>query len=607
MAKAKQNANLKDTQDYCNALKLENSAKNHMQDEMENLYLMIWEDKARIEREKKNFKVTISPDARNKLLGAVRLLISTDPHFSVPYEKNDAAAEGVSEKLEKAARILWQAAGRMSGTPIHYDSILSGLLWGEAHYGITSTQDLVAHAAKGSPALRKRAEAAAQRAPYLIDVWDPRDGYAAVDNLGLRAYYRESEMTVDEVVQRYGKPAEEILSGMKRLEKVTLNMFYDLEYSVVWVNEKQGKAIVNEAHELPFIPIVASVGEGSQLFSKPEYQVQPFLYGVWKSGLANRQNMALSVLFHLVFSLGVNPQLVFKANQPDKELNVNYDVAGGVVTIENNEEVHQLPFNALDPNVMSALGVADQKSEESTIFSQTLGQPLEGSHVSFSMISLLAQAGRLPLVWPQRKLSWGIGDVMEIMLKWLKHDKRAARAKYGRDRIELEPDEIPDDFEVDVKLDVNLPQDKLQTATIVDMITRGPNPVVSKRFGREEYLGISNPDEIQAEIWTEMAADAMVQAFMQEELAAAQGGGMPGGMGMEPSGEMLGQEMSEEIDIGPGGEPDIRQIVEAVRSGQLDMGALPAPIQEVVAQILEMQGGGGPENAAPVDQNGGLT
>jgi hypothetical protein len=575
--KSEVGTDLKDVQEYCNAIVVDHSNRKNMQNDMEKLFLMEWDEKEKLEKQKKGFKATISPDARNRLLGAVRLMISTDPQFNVPRDKNEKEAVDVSDKLEKAARIIWRAAGRKRGTPIHYDAILSGLLFGEAHYGITSTKDLVEHASKGSDAMKKRAEEAAARTPYIVDVWDPRDGYAVYDSLGMRAYYRKSQMTAEQVKERYPKAADVLGSKFKRLDQVNLNLYYDLDYSVAWLDEKKGEALINEKHNLPFIPIEASIAEGSMLFSKPEYQRQPFLYGVWKSDLYKRQNLALSVLFHLVFTLGVNPQLVYKTSTEGKELDVNYDVAGGYFTIKNDESVDQLRIKPLDPSVIQAMQVADRKAEESTIYAQALGQPVEGSHVSFSMVSLLAQAGRLPLVWPQRKMSWGIGNVMEIMLKWLKHDNRKTKAKYGGVEIELEPSEIPDDFEIDVRLDVSLPQDKLQQATIVDMITRGPDPIVSKRYGREEYLNIDNPDEIQKEIWDEQACDTLFQQFFRDQISVEQGAN--------------GKEQGNQ-----GEQMNIKQLIQGVQSGQIDPQSLPPAVQEKIQQILKIQQGGGMEN-----------
>src|SRR5512143_661963 len=53
-------------------------------------------------------KATMSPSAYNAATGAMRLLDATAPQFTVPYSVEMVDAESRSERMEKAARAMWQ-------------------------------------------------------------------------------------------------------------------------------------------------------------------------------------------------------------------------------------------------------------------------------------------------------------------------------------------------------------------------------------------------------------------------------------------------------------------------------------------------------------------
>jgi len=134
---------MKHTQDYAAHLKAQHAERNTQNTRMDNMYLLTWSDEETVKQKMKGVKITKSPDARNTIIGASRLLIATDPVFSVPRDKNDAEANTAAEPIEKAASQIWQRAGRVRGAPIQDDVVLSMLLYAEAHIAVTRTSDLV--------------------------------------------------------------------------------------------------------------------------------------------------------------------------------------------------------------------------------------------------------------------------------------------------------------------------------------------------------------------------------------------------------------------------------------------------------------------------------
>ena len=493
--------------------------RNTLFKQMEDMYFLDWEEEGKVKRAIEGTKVTLSPDPRNQIIGAVRLLIASDPVFSMPVGLNDEAGKAASDDIEKFCEKMWQAAGKVAGSPIHYDLALSAQLYGQVHLAITSTEDQLKAAENKSPAYQARAAKIAKRTPYLFDVWNPKDCFPEFDNQGLISHYRRTETEKSKIKSEFGDDASHVTG--RGYEKVVLCEWWDLEWHIIWID---GDAIplLQEQHELSAIPIIVGITDGStRLFSDKDKQSQPFLYAIAKSGLWNRQNLSLTVMYTMLHSIGANPMFVYKSSDPDNELEIDWDVPGGVAQIGPGESLEPMAKQIIDPNMWQALDVANQLTAESTIYKQTLGEPL-GKNAPFSMVALLSQAGRLPLISPQRILGWVIGSAAEMALNWMKVDNRKAKAVFQGDVKELDPAMIPDDFEIEATLDVNLPQDDLQNANIANMLTEGENPLVSKDWVRQGILKIEQPSEMVAQIWAEKAAEIKAMQYFAHQASIIQ-------------------------------------------------------------------------------------
>lgn len=501
---------LSDIQEKATALKSSYGSRDEMYTAVEEMYFMRSPDLEQQARRMDNAKLTISPDARDTLNGAVRLLIASDPIFSIPHEEDQEQPIN----LEKLMAKIYSAASKQQGNPPHYDAVLSGMLYSDVDIAITNTADYLAAAEGKSEAHKARARLASRRTPFLFEVRNPRYCYPKWDNLGLVEHYREVDLPLSQVRSTYGDGPG---TTGRAQDSVTLCEWWDLENHAVWING-QGTELLNEPHGLPFIPIVAVVAEGSTtLFTDVTYQRQPFLYGVWKSGLWKRQNLSLTVLYTMIFAMGANPMYIYQTNQPGKELAIDYSRPGGSVTIEQGESYQPLIRQVIDPSIMTGLDIAERKAEEATMYKVTMGQSI-GSQAAYSTVALLSQSGRLPLVSPQKKLSYALGQAMEIAMRWLRYDGKK-RTVQG---IEVLPKDIPEDIEVECTLEANLPQDKLQQANIAKMLTEGDNPLLPKGMVVEDILKMGESKDIQKAIWREKASSLFFDLYAQNTMQQAQ-------------------------------------------------------------------------------------
>lgn len=504
--------------------------------EMENIYLMSWEQDLPKRRDK-NTKLTISPDTTNKLIGAQRLLITTEPQFSVPYEDNDPKAQEAAKWMEPAAKLMWQASGRLNGMPIENDVVLASLTFGRCAIGLVNLQEQLDNLSDKdvSKAEKRRLEEAVKQTPIMFQAWHPGEGRSLRDSIGLIAYLREYKTDPRKLKTEW--PGVDFDHLTKK--EVVVRDWYDLEYRVVWI-VGQDEPFFMRKHDMPDIPIVEQITEGSKMFDSPEKQYRPFAYMVWKSGLDKRLNLALTALYTNIFAVASNAQFKHRKSSinPEKKLEVNLDLVGGVIELEGDEDFEPMfSKGAIDPSLMEAITLAKQGITESTIFDQALGEPL-GKNAPFSMVALLHQAGRLPLATPQKMASWAIAHAMEKAFRWLKDNDKEIEIKFQGVSQTIDPKLIPDDFSFEVKLEVDLPADNLQNANAAQIFLT--LKAASKRWVRENLMQIDDSDAMDEEIWSEeMAELLMIQLFrdmqaqeqqqrlIEQQQAMGAAGGMP--------------------------------------------------------------------------------
>ena len=471
---------LKLVKEHALELVMANGARNNVYEAMDKLYWMKWDEEDNVTKQIQNVKVTRTPRARNALLGAMRLLIATDPIFSVPSDINNPDASQKADKLEKFIKANWFASGRVAGTPIHYDVIRSALLYSDIYIGVNSTKDMLSRAKGSSKALQNRLREINSRTPVLYELYNPKTCYSERDTFGLKTFYRNVITTAGSIEDTFGEAGKKALRShenkieKKRNETVTLNQYYDLKDRYIWLTGFE-EPIAEEEHDLPCLPVACAIAEGSNLFSKPEEQREPFLYTAWKSGVIDRENLILTVMYTMLFSMGANPMFVDYLIDPDNPHPVDYSVPGGTVHYRVGENREVMSKQIIDPAMMEGWNIANDLEMQSTIYRQALGEPVAGS-TPYSSYALMSQSGRLPLLATQRMGSNVIAEACEIGLKIIKEEGGTAKAQYDQFSETITPADIPDIVDIKVTLEIELPQDRLQMANAANMLAQGDSP-----------------------------------------------------------------------------------------------------------------------------------
>jgi hypothetical protein len=523
------------------ALEEKYQTRNLLFGEMEDVYFMKGTDLP----DGDHVRETIAPDGRNAIQTALRLITATDPQWDVPDEYNTLDVKAVASNIENLCASIWYAAGATRRKPIHYSATLSALLYSEIHIMVALTKDLHDTALPEHQARYKRLM---EITPLIFTVANPKTGFPEYDDTGLIAYNSKLDKTVAQLRSEFGESVETLLEGRKFTDKLVLNTYWDSLYKMIWLEEYPDEPLMAVEHGLDYIPISATLVEGDEFFVEDDQDTrQPFLYALHKSGFLNRLSLAYTSMYTSMFSVAANPTFIYMRNHPEKELLVDYSYPGGVAYLDPGERLEPMVKNAVDPSIIEGLRIAEEKLAESTVYKTIGGEPI-GANSPFSMVALLHQAGRLPLIPYQRMTNIAIADSMKIGLSLLKSsggNKISAMGEEGKSEFNLK--ELPESYQLTAYLDINLPQDEAQNVQMATQATFGEKPLVSKEYARKRWFKIKQPDQEQEKIWAEELADAKNMIEVQNELMQAQQEAMGGGMAGPLGG---GQAPAEALDVG---------------------------------------------------------
>ena len=486
--------------DHANVLKGQYAERDAMFQLYEDMFNMNWKHDLRRNRRTDTIKPTISPTARNKVLGAWRLLISQDPKFKV---RSDTAEPRVIENLEKFISLMWQRTGKVNGRPLHHDIILSMLLYGEAHIGVNTIQDFKAFNPND-----RRVDRVGKLTPILFDVWNPKTGYPEFDKFGLSAFYREVQVEKSWVRTNYAALFEDHYGMEKKLQGdgfVTLKTYYDLKYYSVDIDYEN---IICCEHGLPAIPIAVTMSDGSDLFDKSEQVRQPLLYSLAQSRLWERENLYLTVTTSNLFALGCMPLLAY-THDMNSELKIKNNAGVLMADLAKGESIDFIQSKGFLTNEMQNMGqMYKDYIDKSTVFDTAFGEG--GGSGSFSEQSLLNVSARLPLVSTQEQCGMALANVMDLALLTMKERK----LNFKHDDIEFKWKDIPSDFEIICKLDMTQPQERLQRANEAAIILA--NGLASKEWTQENTIGVENTQEMNNKMMNEKVEQALVEYRIQE-------------------------------------------------------------------------------------------
>lgn len=481
-------------------------------DEYEDIYFMDSIDELSTSAwDKDDIKTTTSSSGRNKVVGEQRLLKTSQLRFVG--ESKEGSID--NNKLEDFLRQCWQVSGELKRASLLSDMSLSAALYGPVIVTVESVADLITITRDEYD--KALLEEIARRTPLLFSAIPATQSFPTFGPYGLRSHLREYESTAEEIKQRWG---DDLLPGADWFKEYTVRDEYGPKYRVVYLKEND-KPLYAKEHGMKRIPIAVSYAGGSSLFTDPDKQLQSFLYAANKGELHKRENLALTTFFTSLNARGAGPLFAIPEDElgPDGQIYVNH--AGAFRYVVGN--VKMIDDKAYDKNMLEAINLLGSLMDESTMYSQTLGESL-GGNKPFSSLALLSRSGQLPLQDPIEAITRCVKDISRIGLDWVRNE--------GLESDIINPQDIPEDIRLTVRLSPKLPQDDLKNAQVAAQI----GDKVSDEWIHTNLLQIDDSDKMQKDIFKEQAYKAifanMLQDpnFMMQMVAAVTGqGGQPQG------------------------------------------------------------------------------
>lgn len=493
MAKGKNEELFETIKERASDIKGKYSNRNSEFETYENMYLMKGTESA---RGNETVKLTVSPTAHNKVVGAERLLQSQKVRFDC---HSMIGTKREVEYIEQSLSKWWDAMYSVNGKPLKNEIIHSACLYSDVHIGVMFMDDYKRYNPDD-----KRIDKIMRRTPVLFEVWNPKYGYPERDALGLSAYYQELSVSSNYIENVYGGMLDKTFNK-NNAGNVTLKRYWDMENYCIWFDEE---LIEVGEHGLPCIPVSVSSTEGSNLFDNAEDTYQPLLFALARSSLWERENMALTTLYTTATAIAFTPTFKWKTDANDQ---LRVDISDGVqyYRLNKGDDVEALTNKGVFTREISdIINLTTNLVEQSTVHDQAFGA--EGGSGSFSEATLMAQAARLPLIPVMRTVGLAIGDIMQTALDIIR--EKGINFNFGE--AEIKGKDLPEDLTVDAKLDVILPQERTQMAATAATILS--NGLSSKEWVRSEVMGISNNEQMEEQIASEKVSAQLTDYYIQK-------------------------------------------------------------------------------------------
>lgn len=469
-------------------------------------------------------------DLAQAFKAAVQILSTVEPkiHFR-PLRQNEETRER-AEMIERALKWhLTQAAKRNSANLVR-DIVTSVLAYDE----IAAQVVYMPYQKKllgGIKSVQKWSDGS----KFTIVIHNPKNVFVERSPYGVHSVLLRQNMKVRQFRQYWGELAKKSAID-DDTEEVTIYDYTDETWRYVWAypttegifaeaDADNAIKLIAEEHKLPFIAWVVRAG-GSGIDEEPEYQREPMLAGVWRTGGHDLMNIlqtmkATSAISHWAF-----PRT--KTTTPDGHApEISYDRMAGNVALQTGEDIEPMQPPPIDPNILQLAQEMDSAVSGSTI-PKVLLDANPGAGAAFATVNAVFQAAGSRLDPAKRLAEYALSDALTQMLQWIIFTKDAlyaydfsGRKKDGYGEQILIPSDTldPENIYVDVQLTAHAPEDMLAKVNQAQMMV---NNLGFSKEDAYEMLDIEDYGEIEKRRASEMINEALLQAHLQEIQQAIQ-------------------------------------------------------------------------------------
>lgn len=476
------------------------SARIAMMERYEEIYFMTRQEKPKgLDVDDNDIKLTVSSSGRDAVTGLKRILDTSEIHIKVKGAKN-------SDKIEAGLKKMIEISGQYRMSSIEKDLNLSASLYGPAVIMAEEVGDLIYASDGKNEYVKAQLELIKEQTPFLFTVLNAKQSYPVWGKFGMIGHERiytvkgnvlKEEWGVDDVKDDQDYKVKDLFYYEKRLVKA--EGVNEPLLACEWVTRDGDGKIIGSIS----IPVFARYAGGSSLFHEPEKQMQPLLYAKAKGEWDLRENLFWTTGFTSMYTQGLpGPMILVDPENQSQEIKVNYQ--NGIRYMVAKGNVVNSPV--ISPDWIRMKEMMDREAATQTVQPQTLGQNTSG--VTFSQFALASKAGLLPAQDPKEAEEAVIKDLCTHVLQRIKHE--------GIPNNLIQPQDIPEKFELEVTIEPNPMQDDLRNAQVAAQLRQATD--ISSEWVNTNILKIGNSDEMFKQKAKEDIRNALLGSMLQDQV-----------------------------------------------------------------------------------------
>lgn len=455
MAKSKTQVapySMEELKGYATRLEAYFGQRNSLYQQLEKMYALEWDSPPTA----KDVKETMSAEPHNAVDTVVKLLVTSDPSFTVDRAKDNEEEKNKADMLERGVKEIVERSSRMRGKNFEKEVVSSLSIFGEVATKVADLRALATHRTKKN-ALAKYPQ---HLSPIAFKVLNPMSVFYDEADWGLSTVLEISQRTIGEIKRSWGERAVEMkgddLQETRYYEIWTYNPFEPTGTRMVWCDVQTDPLLPPTLHGFDFLPYSIRKSHSLSFLSRPEFKDMSMLYTLHKSGTWQRMNLLLTIMATNV-QLFVNPKWVARTRDRRK-INIDLNTSGGVVDLYTGEDISPLARQLVPKEVYDLLTLLKQQSEESTLPRVVAGASPGGVSAGFA-INLLSQGGKLSIYPVEEAANEALTDSVRGAMSWIAKNKYPV--KLSDDMILTANDCDAYRFRTRVALRSSVPQDKV--------------------------------------------------------------------------------------------------------------------------------------------------
>jgi hypothetical protein len=529
----------------------------------------------------------ISSDPRDALMTATRVLSTVRPKLT--YQPLAPGPDNLANAtiIERALLWHWDNASRrpksrptrnITHSAVRYDMVPLQVVYlpyqFKALAAINSTS--------------RRAKAAMRYGPFAIVVHNAKDVHAISSEYMLEQVLLSKVMKANEFVAYWGDRAKEIKEKMEdeALQYITVLDYMDYDRRVVYASLQDhtsleivptgGVVIVDEKHDLPFLPWVVKDG-GLTIESDSDKSVMPMLQTIYQTKQWDTVNIVRTLTASETIAYAAAPRGKKRGPAPE-EINVDYGEPGRNVELQPGEDYEQLS----PPQIDRALTEINDR-ETAAMNKSTVAQLLQNidlpSGLAFATINAALQTATSALDPAKEVAEAAHAEAFRHMLEWLDYTGDTLIAYDNREGVPRgtqiairggdEPDFDVENLYLSVKLTAHIPTDQVQRINAAVMLVERLKMSTARAL---EMVDVTDPDQVIEE-WQQEQIDQFIMQMRLQAIAQQQAMAQQQQMAMAQGMQWLAQQQAQ-----PGAGPAFDNAQGETGFNPAQMGTSPATL-----------------------------